>query len=101
MERNDIIYVSRILPDPLMTQAEKNEAMGAGFVPLLSLHDSQTTIRLRCECIGTLESLHHVETAAHELPLQDKCVEVELAAAGLNFKAWDNMARGCSVTCTS
>ena len=66
-----------------MYQAEKDDTMGANLVPL-SLHDSQTTIRLRCERIGTLESLHYAETAAHEVPLQDNWVEVELAAAGLN-----------------
>ncbi|MCJ1391686.1 hypothetical protein MMC18_004551 [Xylographa bjoerkii] len=85
VERRGTIHVSRIRADDPINQAEKADAHGAEIV-VASLHDFETTVRLRCERLGTLDSLHYAEVAATELPLRDNCVEVELAAAGLNFK---------------
>lgn len=43
-------------------------------------------IRLQCERVGTTDSLIYSEVAPHELPLDDNKVEVEVYAAGLNYK---------------
>ena len=43
-------------------------------------------VRVRCERFGTIDLVCYTEIAAKELPVKDNCVEVELAAAGLNFK---------------
>lgn len=85
VERNGIIYVSRIEPDELVNQAEKDDMNGADPVST-ALHDLQSTVRLRAERLGTLDSLCFAEVDSEELPLKDGRVEVELFAAGLNFK---------------
>lgn len=80
-----IIMISRVLPDYSVNQAQKEDVNGADMVTR-SLHDASNLVRLRCERLGTVDSLCYAEVAANELPLKDNCVEVELAAAGLNFK---------------
>ena len=84
-ERHGILHISRIQPDHLINQAEKEDTHGADLVTK-SLHESKTCIRLRCERLGTVDSLCYGEIAAGELPLRDNCVEVEIVTAGLNFK---------------
>lgn len=83
--RDGVIHVSRIQPDYLINHAEKEDSHGADLMTM-SLHEADTCIRLRCERLGTIDSLCYAEVAPIELPLSDNCVEVELAAAGLNFK---------------
>ena len=85
VERKGVIYVSRIQPDDLINQVGKDDVDGAEPI-LASLHDLPTTVRMRAERLGTLESLHYAEVDSEQLPLSDGCVEVELFAAGLNFK---------------
>ena len=85
VERNGIIYVSRILPDDPVNLAEKEDNDGAEPISM-PLHKSPNTIRYRCERVGTLDSLRYTEVSASELHLPANCVEVELYAAGLNFK---------------
>ena len=85
VERAGIIYVSRIRPDHLINNAEQDDSQG-GVPDIRSLHDSPVTVRLRCERLGTIDSLCYAEVDSKELHLPDGCVEVELASAGLNFK---------------
>lgn len=85
VERKGVIYISRIEADDLVNQAEKDDMNGADPVST-ALHDLQTTVRMRAERLGTLEFLCFAEVDSEELPLKDGCVEVELFAAGLNFK---------------
>ena len=84
-ERRGIINISRILPDEAMNQAEKDDTIGAQL-QVRSLHESNTTIRLQSERLGTMDSLHFTEVTDTELPLPETFVEVEIYAAGLNFK---------------
>ncbi|KAE8392501.1 hypothetical protein BDV23DRAFT_192476 [Aspergillus alliaceus] len=51
-----------------------------------SLHDSPNMIRLRCERVGTTDSLIYSEVAPYDIPPDDNKVEVEVYAAGLNYK---------------
>ena len=85
VERGGIIHVSRILPDHLVNQAENEDRHGADL-QVKSLHDEETCIRLRCEQLGSIDSLKYAEVSSQPLPVPDGCVEVELVTAGLNFK---------------
>ncbi|KAJ5961308.1 uncharacterized protein N7479_008458 [Penicillium vulpinum] len=85
IERNGLIYINRIQPDDQVNAAASENFQGSELVNQ-SLHDSPNMIRLRCERVGTTDSLIYSEVAPHELPLDDNKVEVEVYAAGLNYK---------------
>lgn len=85
VEREGVLHISRVQPDHLINHAEKEDVHGADVITR-SLHDAKNCVRLRCDRLGTIDSLCYTEVAATELPVDDNCVEVELAAAGLNFK---------------
>jgi hypothetical protein len=87
VERNGVLYISRIRPDVPTNNAEKDERIGAEL-QVKNFHASETCIRLRCERIGTLDSLRYAEVSDRELQLPDHLVEVEIFAAGVNFKVW-------------
>ena len=85
VERNGVISICRILPNHRVNHAEKEDRQGADL-HVKDLHKAETSIRLYCERLGTVDSLCYSEVDSAELPLPDGCVEVEIAAAGLNFK---------------
>lgn len=85
VERGGILHVSRVLPDDLINHAAKEDRQGSDF-RAKSLHHSETCIRLECEQLGSIDSLRYAEISAAPLPVPIGCVEVELAAAGVNFK---------------
>jgi hypothetical protein len=85
VERRGVLYLSRIRPDERINHAEKDERTGADL-QIKNFHGSETCIRLQCERLGTLDSLRYAEVSDKELPLRDHLVEVEIFAAGLNFK---------------
>jgi hypothetical protein len=91
VERRGVLYIGRIRPDERINQTEKDERSGADL-QIKNLHDSETCIRLRCERLGTLDSLRYAEVSDRELPLRDHLVEVEIFAAGLNFKVFDSLS---------
>ena len=84
-ERNGEIYISRVSPDEKVNAFKKNESTN-GLLQEGSLRDQKTLVRLRAERIGTLEGLVFGETASEELPVEPNHVEVDIFAAGLNFK---------------
>ncbi|KAI9742768.1 MAG: hypothetical protein M1818_003497 [Claussenomyces sp. TS43310] len=85
VERRGIIHINRIRPDDPINKVEKENSQGAEFVTR-NLHESETLIRLQCERLGTLDSLKWTEVSQSELPLTPGCIEVEIVAAGVNFK---------------
>ena len=85
VERDGIIHVSRILPDDRVNQIKTNESQGSE-PELKSLHDLKTVAMLRAERLGTLDALQYSEITVAEAPMKDNNVEVEIYAAGLNFK---------------
>ena len=85
VERGGIISICRILPNYPVNHAEEEDRNGADL-HVRDLHRAETCIRLQCERLGTIDSLCYSEVDSAELPLPDGCVEVEIAAAGLNFK---------------
>ena len=84
-ERRGTIYISRVFPDYLMNKFTREERYGAELLAK-PLHDTDCRVRLDCERVGSLDSLKFTEVDSHELPLQENEVEIEIAAAGLNFK---------------
>jgi NADPH:quinone reductase-like Zn-dependent oxidoreductase len=84
-ERHGIIYISRVFPDYPMNKFTKEERYGAELVTQ-SLHDTDSRIRLICERVGSVDSLKFTEVGSKELYLRDNEIEIEIAAAGLNFK---------------
>jgi acyl transferase domain-containing protein len=85
VERNGIIHVSRVFADELINQAKLEDGRG-GQPRIMDLHGCENCIRFRCERLGNIDSLQYGEVSAAPIPVKDNCVEVEIFAAGLNFK---------------
>lgn len=85
VERRGKIYISRVLPDHAMNSFTKAEREGAELATR-SFHDTNSQIRLCCERVGNLDSLKFNEVSLIETHLRENEVEIEIAAAGLNFK---------------
>jgi hypothetical protein len=83
VERGGVVYVSRVRAGENISPVEKKDD---GELEVVDLHESKTLIKLQCERVGTLDSLRWAEIAGTEGPVQDAMVEVEIVAAGLNFK---------------
>ena len=84
-EQRGVLYINRVFPNDKINQAQKESTNGAQ-PRLMSLHDHRSCVRLTCERIGTLDSLHFNEVSTLEVPLEDGFVEVDIHAASLNFK---------------
>ena len=84
VERDGVLQVSRVQPDRLINNAEREDVHGADVL-VRSLHQAENCVRLRCDRLGTIDSLCYTEVAASEHPVDDNSVEVELAIVGLNF----------------
>lgn len=85
VERNGILYISRVLPDRDLTDSQSDE-ISSSKTETIVLHASETPIRLRAERLGNIDSIHYGEVSPTHLPLRDGCIEVELYAAGMNYK---------------
>ena len=85
MERNGLLHVPRIFPDAAVNDFRNAEV--EGFEPVMKgLHGTEVQVRLRAERLGTLQSLMWYETELEETLLDVGDVEVEVVAAGVNFK---------------
>lgn len=84
-ERDGVIYVSRVLLDePVMHTAMT-------FTTRTDLEDTwlrqnPKTVTLWCEKIGAMGSLQFNEVVSEPIGLEDGEIEVEVRAAGVNFK---------------
>ncbi|PWY66607.1 KR-domain-containing protein [Aspergillus eucalypticola CBS 122712] len=92
VERDGVVHVSRVYPDTQMNaDAEKEDAIttAAAHPPAQqtqNLHEHPSCVRLVCRQPGKLQSLCFAEVSSSPVPLQDDFIEVEMHAAGLNFK---------------
>lgn len=84
VERGGIYHISRVIADSLNNKAEKESQEGAELRHAI-IHGHKSTIRLISERPGTLDTLIYSELADIP-PLEDDEVEVEVHAAGMNFK---------------
>ncbi|CBF79115.1 hypothetical protein AN7084.2 [Aspergillus nidulans FGSC A4] len=78
VERGGIVHVSRVYPDIA--------SGGDGKAVIQNLHNHASCVRLTCQAPGFLESLQFTETGPSEAVVPDGFVEVEMHAAGLNYK---------------
>ena len=87
-ERNGIVYTSRVIPHIPINRTEEETAR-ASSTSEISLHQSEIQIRLQCERLGIVDSLHYAEVNSEPMPfLKDHLIKVEIFAAGLNFKVF-------------
>ncbi|KAJ2990881.1 hypothetical protein NUW58_g2741 [Xylaria curta] len=84
-EHNGVLHIARILPDEALTALQSDEVADR-TTDVVDLHETQTIVRLGAERLGNVDSIHWAEIAPEPIPLQDGCVEVEVYAAGLNYK---------------
>ncbi|ROW15068.1 hypothetical protein VPNG_03455 [Cytospora leucostoma] len=86
-ERDGTLYISRIVPDKKLIKAALANKTG-GELQETWLRNHPKTVKLHCERLGVIGSLHFNEIA--DGPEQDTLgsgeVEVGIQAAGLNFK---------------
>ncbi|KAL4903835.1 hypothetical protein BDW74DRAFT_179426 [Aspergillus multicolor] len=78
VERGGIIHVSRVHPD--IGSDDDGKAV------VQNLHNHPSCVRLTCEMPGSLDSLQFIEIEPDEAAVPDGFVEVEMHAAGLNYK---------------
>ena len=84
-EKGSIIHVSRVVPDELINKAKNCERVGGS--PLLrSLRSTECMVRLQAERLASLDSLCFSEISSGESLVPDGHIEVDIKAAGLNFK---------------
>ena len=91
VERGGVLYVSRVVPDAHLNRFAEDDDFGAKPTER-SLHDVEPVVMLRSERLGTLDSLVYSEVTEKEIPVKKGYVEVEILAAGLNFKVSTNLA---------
>lgn len=85
VERSGIIYTSRVLLDTPINAAQQENTQGRDF-QMQDLHEHPSCVRMVCERPGILESLNFTEVAEGDLPLEEDFVEIDMHAAGLNYK---------------
>ncbi|KAI1122424.1 PKSKA1 [Nemania abortiva] len=85
VERNVVLHIARILPDRALTTLQSDE-IADRITEVVDLHENQTMLRLGAERLGNVDSIHWAEVAPEPIPLKDGYVEIEVYAAGLNFK---------------
>ncbi|KAJ0417858.1 polyketide synthase 2 [Aspergillus carlsbadensis] len=86
MERDGVIHIQRLVPDEMINDFKRSEDEGCN-VALKSLSNSGSAqVQLRAERLGTVEGLTWCETDLDKSPLKDTEVEIEIMAAGVNFK---------------
>jgi len=85
MKRNGLLYIPRIMPDAAVNNFKNAEAKS--LEPIVKdLHGIEMQVRLRAERLDTLQSLMWCETELEKGQLDAGNVEVEMMAAGVNFK---------------
>lgn len=85
VERGSIIHINRVVPDEPITSAKNSDWQGGEPVKR-SLKGINGLAMLRAERLGTLDSLCYSEISHEEGPVLENYVEVDIKAAGLNFK---------------
>ena len=100
VEREGVIYVSRVLPDHSINKAEKMALENSVEPRTMPFFNDDSCIRLTCPRVGNLDSLCFQEVPAVEMPLEDDHVEIDIHAAGLNFKVSKEGHRSTNVLYT-
>ncbi|KAJ5100194.1 PKS-like enzyme [Penicillium angulare] len=85
VERKGVINISRVYPDTPLNKSEHEAASGAP-AQTRDLFDHPSCVRLVCRQPGKLQSICFEEVSTSPVPLEDDFVEVEMYAAGVNYK---------------
>ncbi|KAK1964571.1 PKSKA1 [Colletotrichum sublineola] len=85
VERGGIVRISRLLPDHRLT-ALQSDHLSLRPTETADLHAREVPVQLRCERLGNIDTIHFGEVAAEASPLPEQLVEIEVYAAGLNYK---------------
>ncbi|ROT38157.1 hypothetical protein SODALDRAFT_360496 [Sodiomyces alkalinus F11] len=83
VERGGVVSVSRLVPDAEITTTLQSDTPQTQMVDLRAW---EAPVQLRCERLGNLDAVHFAEAAPEAVPLAPGMVEVEVRAAGLNYK---------------
>ncbi|KAI9148345.1 putative polyketide synthase protein [Paramyrothecium foliicola] len=84
-ERDGVIHVHRVIPDEQVNLFKHDDINGAEPI-LSSLRSTENPVSLRAERLGTFDSLMWCETSPSPVPVKEGEVEVDVMAAGVNFK---------------
>ncbi|KAK8008137.1 polyketide synthase [Apiospora marii] len=84
-ERGGVIQTSRVYPDSELT-AQQSDGPGAGKMATKSLHACESLVQLRCERLGSLDSVQFSEVDEDPMSLPEGMLKVDIHAAGLNHK---------------
>lgn len=86
-ETNGVLHVSRVLKDETLGGIMAERKPGATALREAPLRANPRTVRLHCERVGAMDSIHFNEIPDETIPsLGAGDVEVEIRAAGLNYK---------------
>ena len=83
-ERAGVINISRIIPD--MSLSRINDIAFRKTPEMMPINNPQSTIKLRAERVGNLDSLQYSEIYVEPPPLPAGWVEIDVVASGVNFK---------------
>lgn len=84
-EKDGVLQVHRVVPDGPVNEFKKAQKEGAE-IEVQRLHKDGPTVSLRAERMGTFQGLVWAENGTEEVPVEEGRVEVEVRAAGVNFK---------------
>ncbi|KAI0601372.1 hypothetical protein F4775DRAFT_582241 [Biscogniauxia sp. FL1348] len=83
-ELNGVLYISRVFRDDRLCQVV-DETKSRPPLEEMWLRENPKTVRMHCERIGAMDSLHFNQVEEDDI-LGPRHVEVEMRAAGLNYK---------------
>ncbi|OAA57318.1 Beta-ketoacyl synthase [Cordyceps fumosorosea ARSEF 2679] len=84
-ERNGTIHVHRVVPDVAVNKFKSVQKLGAELV-VQDLHANEVEVSLRAERMGTFDALTWAENSTSAVSVEEGRIEVEVVAAGVNFK---------------
>ncbi|RFU76423.1 polyketide synthase [Trichoderma arundinaceum] len=85
VERRGIVHSSRLRPNAALTELQ-SDTVSTRNTKTLDLHECKTLVKLQCERLGNLDALRFAEATPEPSLLPDGYLEVEIYAAGLNYK---------------
>lgn len=90
-ERGGLVHIHRVVPDVAVNCFKEIEKHGAEPV-LGNLHENEAEVSLRAERMGTFDGLTWAQSSTGAVAVKEGHVEVEVMAAGVNFKVRQDVA---------
>ena len=86
VEHRGLLHVGRIMADPDLNALVRSSKVGNDILPSILDSTSRQDWLLSIKTPGLLETLHFVENPNPPGPLEEDEVEIQVKAAGLNFR---------------